>query len=117
MYLLDTIVVSELRRPRPHGSVLERIANVPADQLFNSAVAIGRIQAGIEATRERDAAKADELESWLENVLASYGVLSIDARAFRARARLIHRRSDVTPEEDVNVAAAETHPSSLLTWR
>ena len=69
MYLLDTNVVSELRRPRPHGAVLDWIAGVPAEQLFLSAVTVGEIQAGIEITREQDAAKAEELEAWLDKVL------------------------------------------------
>ena len=76
MYLLDTNVVSELRRPRPHGAVLDWIAKVPAEHLFVSAVTVGEIQAGIEITREQDDAKAEELEVWLDKVLASYGVLS-----------------------------------------
>ena len=99
MYLLDTNVVSELRRPRPHGAVLDWIAGVPADQLFVSAVTVGEIQAGIEITREQDDAKAEELEAWLDKVLASYGVLPMDAPAFRewgaAHARQVghyHRR-------------------------
>ena len=38
MYLLDTNVVSELRRPRPHPAVLRWIADVPPDQLYLSVV-------------------------------------------------------------------------------
>ena len=68
MYLLDTNVVSELRRPRPHGAVLNWIADVPAEQLFVSAVTVGEIQAGIEITREQDVSKAEELEAWLNRV-------------------------------------------------
>ena len=49
-------------------------ANVPDDQLFVSAVTIAEIQAGVEITREQDAAKAEELETWLDKILASYGV-------------------------------------------
>ena len=94
MYLLDTNVVSELRRPRPHGAVLEWIAGVPAEQLFVSAVTVGEIQAGIEITREQDKPKAEEIEAWLNKVLASYGVLPMDALAFREWARLMHRKSD-----------------------
>ena len=82
MYLLDTNVVSELRRPNPHQAVLSWIANIPADQLFLSAFTVGEIQAGIEITREQDGAKAEELEAWLGRVLASYGVLPMDAAAF-----------------------------------
>ena len=82
MYLLDTNVVSELRRPRPHGAVLEWIANIPAEHLFISAVTVGEIQAGIEITRDQDEAKANELESWLDRVLVSYAVLPMDAAIF-----------------------------------
>ena len=103
MYLLDTNVVSELRRPRPHGAVLEWIAGVPAEQLFVSAVTVGEIQAGIEITREQDKPKAEEIEVWLK-VLASYGVLSMDAQAFREWARLMHRKSN-TVNEDAMIAA------------
>ena len=71
MYLLDTNVVSELRRSRPHGAVLNWIVNVPRDHLFVSAFTIGEIQAGIEITREQDVAKAEELEAWLDKVLIS----------------------------------------------
>ena len=104
MFLLDTNVVSELRRPRPHGAVLGWIADVPAEQLFVSAVTVGEIQAGIEITREQDVTKAEELEVWLDKVLASYSVLPMDAPTFREWARLMHRKSD-TITEDAMIAA------------
>ena len=44
-------MVSELRRPRPHGAVLDWIADVAAEQLFVSAVTVGEIQEGIEISR------------------------------------------------------------------
>ena len=115
MYLLDTNVVSELRRPRPHGAVLAWIADVPAEQLFVSAVTVGEIQAGIEITREQDAAKADELEAWLDKVLASYGVLPMDAAAFREWARLMHKRSDSLTEEAMIAATATVHRLTVVT--
>lgn len=104
MYLLDTNVVSELRRLKPHAGVLNWIAQVPEDQLFLSAVTIGEIQAGIEITREQDSAKAKELEHWLDQVVASYGVLPMDVPSFRQWARLKHRKSD-TLIEDAMIAA------------
>ena len=115
MYLLDTNVVSELRRPRPHGAVLAWIADVPADQLFLSAVTVGEIQAGIEITREQDAVKAEELEAWLNKVLASYGVLPMDAAAFREWARLMHRRSDSLTEDAMIAATATVHRLTVVT--
>ena len=50
MYLLDTNVVSELRKPRPHPTVIEWITQTPSEQLHLSAVTIGEIQTGIEKT-------------------------------------------------------------------
>ena len=114
MYLLDTNVVSELRRPNPHKAILSWIADVPADQLFLSAVTVGEIQAGIEITRERDGAKAEELEAWLGRVLASYGVLPMDAAAFREWARLKHRKSDTLIEDAMIAATAMVHRLTVV---
>ena len=115
MYLLDTNVVSELRRARPHGAVLDWIADVPAEQVFVSAVTVGEIQAGIEITREQDEVKAEELEAWLDRVLVSYGVLPMDAPAFREWARLMHRRSDTMSEDAMIAATAITHRLTVVT--
>ena len=115
MYLLDTNVVSELRRPRPHGAVLDWIADVPADQLYISAVTVGEIQAGIEITREQDEPKAEELESWLDKVLASYGVLPMDAPGFREWARLMHRRSEALTEDAMIAATAIVNRLTVVT--
>ncbi len=115
MYLLDTNVVSELRRPRPHGGVLDWLADVPAENLFLSAVTIGEIQVGIEITREQDDAKAVELEAWLDKVLGSYGVLPMDAAAFREWARLMHHRSETLSEDAMIAATATVHRLVVVT--
>ena len=115
MYLLDTNVVSELRRPRPNGAVLDWIADVPAEQLFVSAVTVGEIQAGIELTREQDLTKAEELEVWLDKVQASYAVLPMDAPTFREWARLMHRRSDTITEDAMIAATAIVHKLTVVT--
>ena len=115
MYLLDTNVVSELRRLRPHGAVLDWIADVPAEQLFVSAVTVGEIQAGIEITREQDEAKAEELEAWLDKVLASYGIFPMDALSFREWARLMHRRSGTMTEDAMIAATAMVHRLTVVT--
>ena len=115
MYLLDTNVVSELRHSHPHGAVLDWIAHVPLEQIFISAVTVGEIQAGIEITRERDKAKAEELESWLDTVLVSYGVLPMDASAFREWARLMYKRSDAISEDAMIAATAVLHRLTVVT--
>lgn len=115
MYLLDTNVVSELRRVRPHGAVLAWIAGVPDDELYISAVTAGEIQAGIEMTREQDEAKARELEAWLDSVMASYGVLPMDAAAFREWGRLMHGKSDTLAEDAMIAATALVHRLTVVT--
>lgn len=115
VYLLDTNVVSELRKPRPHGAVLAWLQGVEDKDLHLSAVTVGEIQAGIEMTREQDAAKAAEIEAWLEQVAASYAVLPMDAAAFRVWARLMHRSSDTLNEDAMIAATAKVHGLKVVT--
>jgi toxin FitB len=115
MYLLDTNVVSELRRARPHGAVLAWVESVRDEDLHVSAVTIGEIQSGIEITREQDEAKAAAIEAWLEQVAGTYNVLSIDARIFRAWARLMHRRTDALIEDAMIAATAAVHHLTVVT--
>ena len=115
MYLLDTNVVSELRRPRPHPAVVRWIEQVAANDLLLSAVTVGEIQAGIELTREQDLAKAEELEAWLSAVLVSYSVLPMNADTFREWARLKHRRSDTLLEDAMIAATALVHRLTVVT--
>jgi len=109
MYLLDTNVVSELRKPRPHGAVLAWLAALDDAQLHVSAVTLGEIQAGIELTREQDADKAEEIEAWLALMAGAYNVLPMDAAAFRAWARLMHRQSNTLYEDAMIAATATVH--------
>ncbi len=115
MYLLDTNVVSELRKPKPHGGVLAWLHTVDETQLFLSAVTLGEIQAGIELTREQDAAKAAEIEAWLELVAAAYNVLPMDAAAFRLWAQLMHRKSDTLYEDAMIAATAQANKLTVVT--
>ena len=115
MYLLDTNVVSELRKPKPHGAVLQWIEGVSDADLHLSAVTIGEIQAGIEMTREQDAPKADELEQWVAQVSVTFNVLPMDAVAFREWARLMHHASDTLYEDAMIAATARVHQLTVVT--
>ncbi len=115
MYLLDTNVISELRKPKPHGAVVQWIEAVPNDELHISAVTIGEIQAGIELTREQDASKAAALDAWLAQVAGSFNVIAMDAPAFRAWARLMHRASDTLYEDAMIAATAQVHQLTVVT--
>ena len=115
MYLLDTNVVSELRRPKPHGAALAWFGGVDDVQLHLSAVTIGEIQAGIELMREQDEPKALELEAWLALVATSYNVLPMDAAAFRMWAKLMHRKSATVYEDAMIAATAKVHGLTVVT--
>ena len=90
-------------------------ASSGADRLFLSAVTIGEIQAGIEITRGQDPAKAEELETWLDQVIAGYGILPMDAAAFREWARLKHRKSDTLIEDAMIAATARVRDLTIAT--
>jgi toxin FitB len=62
VYLLDTNVISELRKPRPHPAVVDWLRAIPADNPHLPVMTIGELQAGVEVTRARDPAKAEEIE-------------------------------------------------------
>ena len=115
MYLLDTNVVSELRRPSPHPAVLDWIRRASGDQLYISAVTVGEIQAGIEITRQQDAAKADQLEAWLDRLLLTHEVLAVDAPAFRIWAKLMHHQSDTLMQDALIAAVATVHRLTVVT--
>ena len=115
MYLLDTNIVSELRKPRPHGGVVAWLQSTEDADLHLSAVTLGEIQAGIELTRDQDAPKAAEIEAWLELVARSYNVLPMDGAAFRTWARLMHRRSDTMYEDAMIAATAAVHNLTVVT--
>jgi predicted nucleic acid-binding protein len=115
MYLLDTNVVSELRRARPHGGLLAWLQDMQDQDLHLSAVTIGEIQSGIEITREQDQAKAAAIEAWLEQVAETYNVLSLDTRTFRVWARLMHRRTNSLIEDAMIAATAAVHHLTVVT--
>ena len=115
MYLLDTNVVSELRKPKPHGAVVQWIQTVSDADLHISAVTICEIQAGIELTCEQDELKAAELEQWLELVSVTFNIIPVDAAVFRVWARLMHGTSDTLYEDAMIAATAKVHKLTVVT--
>jgi toxin FitB len=115
MYLLDTNVVSELRKPRPHGAVLAWLQPVADTDLFLSAVTIGEIQAGIEITRENDRQKASEIERWLDQVTDTFSIISLDSAIFRTWAKFMHRKSDHMIEDALIAATAAVNGLTVVT--
>ena len=115
MYLLDTNIVSELRKPRPHGAVLAWLEAQADADLALSAVTLGEIQVGIEITREQDTQKAAELEAWANQLAEVWNILPMDAVIFRQWARLMHRESDTVYEDAMIAATAQIHKLTVVT--
>jgi toxin FitB len=80
-YLLDTNVISELRKgQRADANVAAWFAGLGDEQIFLSVLTIGEIRRGIESVRRRDPDSAAALDRWLALLGETYGdrILSID---------------------------------------
>lgn len=115
MYLLDTNVISELRRPKPHGAVVAWLTQVADENLYISATTLGELQAGVEMTRAQDPEKAAEIEAWIDQVAQTWNVVPVDGRIFRTWAKLMHRRSDHLLEDALIAATAIVHRFVVVT--
>jgi len=114
-FLLDTNVVSELRKPKPHGAVVGWLSQPRDEQLFLSAVTLGELQAGIERTRAQDAKKAEEIEGWVDQLADSIQVLPMDVLCFREWARLMNRKSDHSIQDAMIAGTARVHGLTVAT--
>lgn len=118
MYLLDTNVISELRRRRradPH--VLAWAAATPDASTFLSVVTIFEVERGILLVERRDRDQARELRHWLETrLLPDFGerILQVDVAVARRSAAL--HVPDPRPEPDALIAAtALVHGMTVVT--
>jgi len=87
--------------------VLAWIEAVPPAALFLSAVTLAEIQRGVEFTRERDPARAGEIEQWLDAVAATGSVLPLTGAICRRWARLQHRKPREAIEDLIAATALE----------
>jgi toxin FitB len=115
VYLLDTNVISELRRIRPHGAVVAWLRQVDARHLHLSAVTFGEIQTGIELARANDPAKAAEINSWADELAATWNVLPMDTRAFRIWAKLMSGRPNELFQDAMIAAIARLYALTVVT--
>jgi toxin FitB len=115
VYLLDTNVISELRKTKPHGAVVAWVQSVPSQNLNLSAVVLGEIQAGVELAREQDAAKALEIERWLDSLERSFQVLPATTAVYRRWAQITHRKPPHHLQDAMIAATALVHGLTVVT--
>lgn len=72
MYLLDTMIVSELRKPRRHPGLVAWLEQARPIDCYLSVVTVGEIEKGISRQERRDPRFARRLATWLDTLLVSY---------------------------------------------
>jgi len=115
MYLLDTNVISETRKPRPHGGVLAWLNAAPVTQIFLCAFTLGELQAGAERTRLQDSVKAGILDQWIDLLSTTREIIPIDGTIFREWARLMVGKTRDLSEDAIIAATAKVRGLTVVT--
>ncbi len=118
MFVLDTNVVSELRKPsRANARVAQWASHISLDQLYLSALTVMEIELGVLRMERKDKRQGAELRTWLEGqVLADFSgrILPLEVAVVRRCAEL--HVPDPMPERDAMIAAtAMVHGMTLVT--
>jgi toxin FitB len=114
-YLLDTNVVSETRKKKPHGGVISWMKHLEPEQIFLCAVTMGELQRGVELTRKQDSQKAIEIEAWIDSIASTSNILAMDGPSFREYARIIQHVSNTLSEDALIAASARVHGLTVAT--
>ncbi|PSL56383.1 hypothetical protein B0I31_103132 [Saccharothrix carnea] len=115
-FLLDTNVVSEIRKKAPNPGVAAWFEAVPASELFLSVLVVGEIRQGIERLARRDSTQAEVYERWLGQLVDVYGdrIVPVTADVAEAWGRI--SVPDAVPVVDGLLAAtALVHGWTLVT--
>jgi toxin FitB len=93
MYLLDTNVISAVRRPERAQQVAQWLQGKPESELFLSVITLGEIERGIGQQEQRNPGFAADLRHWLDRTLLVFSdrILDFNAEDARIWGRLSHR--------------------------
>jgi predicted nucleic acid-binding protein len=117
--LLDTCVLSELRRPKGHPAVRREVEALESDSLFVSVVPIGEIAKGIALLREGKNKR--ELQAWLQALERYYAdrVLPVDIETSHTWGELTDAAQKagktVPASDDLIAATARRHGLHVMT--
>ena len=114
-FLLDTNIISEIHKPKPHGAVVVWFEGLRDEQVCLSAVTLFELQHGIERTRTQDAAKAAAIEAWVGELENSSTVLPMDGRCFREAARMMVGKQEDLFYDAMIAATARIHGLTVAT--
>jgi hypothetical protein len=115
MYLLDTNVISELRRASCHSAVRAWRDSVSRYSIAIPAIVIGELQDGVELARRQNPAKALELDGWIDRIMKAYTVIPMDGALFRECSRLMVGKPDHLMQDAMIAATARIHRLVVVT--
>lgn len=115
-YLVDTNIISELRRPKRSRAVVAWFSSVPADDLFLSVLTLGELRQGIGSLSRKDPAAADALERWFNGICADFSekILSVDAAVAEQWGRLSIKQP-LPAIDGLLAATAAVHDLTIVT--
>jgi predicted nucleic acid-binding protein len=114
-YLLDTNVVSELLKVKPHGAVIAWVTGLRPEQIFIPAVTMAELQTGVELTRQHDTHKAQEIQRWLDSLAVTFSFVPMDAACFQEWARMMTGKPDALRADAMIAATARVHGFEVAT--
>lgn len=114
-FLLDTNILSELRKPRPHGGVLAWFTAHQNASFATPAIALFELQMGTEKLRLQDPHRAAAFDFWVDRIAAGSNVLPLDAAAAREAARLLNKHSMVLMADAMIAAIARVNSLTVAT--
>ena len=117
-YLLDTNVLSELRRKTPEAAVVEWVSDRPASTLYLSVLTLGELRKGIEGVS--DAKRRMALRDWLETDLPAFfagRVLAVDTSVADRWGRLLSAAGRPLPAIDSLLAATAAQQGLSMVTR
>lgn len=115
-FLLDTNVVSEIRKARPEPSVAAWTSSVVREELHLSVLVLGEVRRGVERLRPRDPVQAVVYERWLDVLAAEYGerILPITREIADDWGHIAVDRA-LPPIDGLLAATARVHQLTLVT--
>jgi toxin FitB len=116
-YLLDTNVVSELRKTSPHRNVLAWYGRQQRAQAYISTLVVGEVRQAIERLRQRDPRQAQALENWLSGLVRTYAerILPITVEIAEEWGRLSGASQPPPVVDGLMAATAIVHRLTLVT--
>lgn len=118
MYLLDTNIISEIRKintGKANQGVIDWLSAVPENQLYTNAVVLMEVEQGVLAKERKDKQQGAILRKWLEQVIKPFfaqRTLTIDAQTAHVCAKL--HIPDHAPENDAWIAASAIQHNFIL---